>query len=133
MVAQDPDVVILDLGLPGLDGVEVCRQIRTRSDCYILMLTARSEELDKLIGLSVGADDYMTKPFSPRELVAPLQVLMRLTRAGAPVPAADLPDTVRVRPLHLHPPLRQVMLDGTAIDLPPTEFVGLPSIPDTTA
>lgn len=61
----DPDLLVLDLGLPGLDGVEVCRQIRTFSDAYVVMLTARSEEVDKLIGLSVGADDYMTKPFSP--------------------------------------------------------------------
>src|SRR3546814_13898065 len=106
MVAQDPDVVILDLGLPGLDGVEVCRQIRTRSDCYILMLTARSEELDKLIGLSVGAADYMTQPFSPRQLVSRVQVLMGRPRAGAPAPAADLPDPVRAGPLcfDLHVP-----------------------------
>ncbi|HEY9564899.1 MAG TPA: response regulator transcription factor, partial [Nocardioides sp.] len=122
MVAQDPDVVILDLGLPGLDGVEVCRQIRTRSDCYILMLTARSEELDKLIGLSVGADDYMTKPFSPRELVARVQVLMRRPRAGAPAPAADLPDPVRVGPLSIDLHVREVLLDGTVIDLTRTEF-----------
>ena len=64
----DPDVVVLDLGLPGLDGVEVCRRLRTFSDAYVVMLTARSDEVDTLIGLSVGADDYMTKPFSPREL-----------------------------------------------------------------
>lgn len=66
----DPDVVILDLGLPTLDGIEVCRQIRTFSDAYVVMLTARSEEVDTLIGLSVGADDYITKPFSPRELLS---------------------------------------------------------------
>jgi len=64
-----PDVVVLDLGLPGLDGIEVCRQLRTFTDCYVIMLTARTDEVDKLIGLSVGADDYMTKPFSPRELL----------------------------------------------------------------
>ena len=75
--ATAPDVVVLDLGLPGMDGVEVCRQLRTFSDCYVLMLTARADEVDKLIGLSVGADDYMTKPFSPRELVARIQVLLR--------------------------------------------------------
>ena len=62
----DPDLVVLNLGLPGLDGVEVCREIRTFSDCYIIMLTARSDEIDKLLGLGVGADDYLTKPFSPR-------------------------------------------------------------------
>ena len=66
----DPDVVVLDLGLPGLDGIEVCREIRTFTDAYVVILTARSEEVDTLIGLSVGADDYMSKPFSPRELMA---------------------------------------------------------------
>lgn len=76
----DPDVVVLDLGLPGLDGVEVCRQLRTFSDAYVVMLTARSEEVDTLIGLSVGADDYMTKPFSPRELMARVQAMLRRPR-----------------------------------------------------
>ncbi|HRA77062.1 MAG TPA: response regulator, partial [Propionicimonas sp.] len=82
---DDPDVVVLDLGLPGLDGIEVCRRIRTFSDCYILMLTARGDEVDKLIGLSVGADDYLTKPFSNRELVARVQAVLRRPRR---VPAA---------------------------------------------
>lgn len=65
-----PDVVVLDLGLPGLGGLEVCRQLRVFSDCYVIMLTARADEEDTLAGLSTGADDYMTKPFSVRELVA---------------------------------------------------------------
>ena len=89
--ATAPDVVVLDLGLPGMDGVEVCRQLRTFSDCYVLMLTARADEVDKLIGLSVGADDYMTKPFSPRELVARIQVLLRRPRAGSTGATADSP------------------------------------------
>lgn len=79
----DPDVIVLDLGLPGLDGIEVCRQVRTFSDCYILMLTARGDEVDKLIGLSVGADDYITKPFSTRELVARVQTVLRRPRRPA--------------------------------------------------
>src|ERR1019366_6777203 len=78
----DPDVMVLDLGLPLLDGVEVCRVVRTFSDCYIVMLTARTEEIDKLIGLSVGADDYLTKPFSPRELLARIHAMMRRPRAS---------------------------------------------------
>lgn len=87
---QTPDVVILDLGLPGLDGIEVCRQIRTFSDCYILILTARGDEVDRLIGLSVGADDYLTKPFSNRELVARVQtVLRRPRRPPAATPAME--------------------------------------------
>ncbi len=80
---SEPDLVVLDLGLPGMDGVEVCRQLRTFSRCYILMLTARADEVDMLIGLGVGADDYVTKPFSPRELMARIQVLLRRPRAGS--------------------------------------------------
>ena len=71
---------MLDLGRPGLDGVEVCRQLRTFSDAYVVILTARSDEVDTLIGLSVGADDYMTKPFSPRELMARVQAMLRRPR-----------------------------------------------------
>lgn len=81
-----PDVVILDLMLPALDGIEVCREIRTFSQAYVLMLTARGEEIDRIVGLTVGADDYLTKPFSPRELVARVKALLRRQRAvGEPV------------------------------------------------
>ena len=76
----DPDVVVLDLGLPRLDGVEVCRQLRTFSDAYVVMLTARADEVDTLVGLSVGADDYLTKPFSPRILLARVQAMLRRPR-----------------------------------------------------
>ena len=78
-----PDLIVLDVLLPELDGIEVCRQLRQVSDAYVLMLTARAEEVDKLIGLSVGADDYLTKPFSPRELVARVKALLRRPRQGA--------------------------------------------------
>ena len=71
----EPDVVVLDLGLPGMDGIEVCRQLRTFSRCYVLMLTARADEVDVLVGLGVGADDCVTKPFSPRQLVARIRTL----------------------------------------------------------
>ncbi len=77
-----PDVILLDLGLPELDGVEVCRQIRSFSDAYIVMLTARTDEVDRVVGLEVGADDYVTKPFSPRELVARIRAMMRRPRSG---------------------------------------------------
>ncbi|WP_072687730.1 response regulator [Rhodococcus marinonascens] len=79
----DPDVVILDLGLPGMDGIEVCRGLRTFSDAYVVMLTARNAEMDTIIGLSVGADDYVTKPFSPRELVARIRAMLRRPRNGS--------------------------------------------------
>lgn len=115
----DPTVIVLDLGLPGLDGIEVCRQVRTFSDCYIVMLTARADELDTLVGLSVGADDYMTKPFSARELVARVQVLLRRPRTQGAAPR----EPVRVfGPLTIHPAAREVTLDGTPVELTATEF-----------
>ncbi|MFD7012491.1 response regulator [Rhodococcus jostii] len=86
----DPDVVVLDLGLPGMDGIEVCRGLRTFSDAYVVMLTARSAEVDTIIGLSVGADDYVTKPFSPRELVARIRAMLRRPRKA---PAYERPPT----------------------------------------
>lgn len=116
---SDPDVVVLDLGLPGLDGVEVCRQIRTFSDCYVIMLTARTDEVDKLIGLSVGADDYMTKPFSPRELVARVHVVLRRPRVS--VESAGV-DTATFGPLAIDIGAREVRVGETTVDLTRTEF-----------
>lgn len=113
-----PDVVVLDLGLPGLDGVEVCRQLRTFSDCYVLMLTARTEEIDRLIGLSVGADDYLVKPASMRELVARVHVLLRRPRTFA---AATTPPLC-FGPLELDVAGREVELDGRPVELTRTEF-----------
>lgn len=78
----EPDVVLLDLGLPGADGIEVCRSIRSFSECYVLIVTARGSEDDKLVGLAAGADDYITKPFSVRELVARVQAVLRRPRTG---------------------------------------------------
>ncbi len=78
-----PDLVVLDVMLPGLDGIEVCRQLRQFSDAYVLMLTARAEEVDRVVGLTVGADDYLTKPFSPRELVARVRAMLRRPRTPA--------------------------------------------------
>ncbi|STZ42585.1 transcriptional regulatory protein yycF [Mycolicibacterium gilvum] len=78
--AFHPDVVVLDLGLPGIDGIETCRQLRTFSDAYVVMLTARDSEADTLIGLSVGADDYVIKPFRPRELIARILAMLRRPR-----------------------------------------------------
>src|SRR6266508_6022317 len=77
---HDPEVIVLDLMLPGVDGIEACRQIRGFSDAYIVMLTAKAEEADKIVGLSTGADDYLTKPFSPGELVARVRALLRRPR-----------------------------------------------------
>ncbi len=111
-----PDVVVLDLGLPGLDGIEVCRQLRGFSDCYVIMLTARVEEDDTLTGLSAGADDYMTKPFSVRELVARVQAQLRRPR----VASAALQRSFG--PLVIDPGARRVTLGETVIEVTPTEF-----------
>jgi len=124
----DPDVVVLDLGLPGLDGVEVCRQLRTFSDAYVVMLTARDAEVDTIVGLSVGADDYITKPFSPRELVARIRAMLRRPRVvNAPVSpagsaAADVLPPRVFGPLSIDVAGRQVFLDGEPIPLTRTEF-----------
>jgi DNA-binding response OmpR family regulator len=116
----DPDVIVLDLGLPGLDGVEVCRRVRTFSDAYIVILTARSDEVDTLIGLSVGADDYMTKPFSPRELIARVQAMLRRPRPRREPDAAD--DTRTSGDLTVDPIGRDVWLAGEPVALTRTEF-----------
>jgi DNA-binding response OmpR family regulator len=113
-----PDVVVLDLMLPGLDGVEVCRRLRTFSDCYVIMLTARTDEADKLVGLGVGADDYLTKPFSPRELVARVKAMLRRPRGPSPV---DEP-VRRFGALEIDPAGREVRLDGGVVALTRTEF-----------
>ena len=114
-------MIVLDLGLPGLDGVEVCREVRTFSDAYVVMLTARSEEVDKLIGLSVGADDYMTKPFSPRELAARIQAMLRRPRPLGN--RTETPDAHRtVGSLTIDPDGRDVWLDDNPVALTRTEF-----------
>ncbi|ATQ31926.1 PhoR family transcriptional regulator [Rhodococcus ruber Chol-4] len=123
----DPDVVVLDLGLPRLDGIEVCRQLRTFSDAYVVMLTARADEIDTLVGLSVGADDYMTKPFSPRELIARIQAMLRRPRpsTGDSIASASSgADTGRrtFGSLTLDAAGREVWVDGVPIALTRTEF-----------
>lgn len=117
----DPDVVVLDLGLPGIDGLEVCRQLRTFSDAYVVMLTARDTEMDTIVGLSVGADDYVTKPFSPRELVARIRAMLRRPRAAAVPRIAEAPPRV-FGPLSIDIASRQVFLNGELIPLTRTEF-----------
>ena len=113
-----PDLVILDVMLPGFDGVEVCRRIQRDRAVPVLMLTAKDSETDMLVGLGVGADDYMTKPFSPRELVARVQaILRRVERFPAPVGAS-----VKVGDLEVDPSTRQVQRDGRSVHLTPIEF-----------
>lgn len=116
-----PDLVVLDLMLPGIDGMEVCRRLRAESTIPILMLTAKTEEEDKLAGFGLGADDYVTKPFSPREVVVRVQALLRRVEALR-VPAMVLDDTLRIGGLVIRPQLRQVERDGAVLDLTAKEF-----------
>jgi DNA-binding response OmpR family regulator len=115
---QSPDLVVLDVGMPLLDGIEALREIRTFSDVYVVMLTARAEEVDKLIGLSVGADDYLTKPFSPRELVARIKAVLRRQRASAPTAT----DTLSFAELTVDRSRREVTVAGALADLTTLEF-----------
>jgi DNA-binding response OmpR family regulator len=121
----DPDVIVLDLALPGTDGVEVCRVLRTFSDAYVVMLTARDTELDTVLGLSVGADDYVTKPFSPRELVARIRAMLRRPRTSAAQQASAVSAGAAPRVfgnLSIDVEGREVFLNGEPVMLTRTEF-----------
>jgi len=115
--AQRPDLIVLDLGLPRMDGIEVAKTLRRESDIPIIMLTARIEESDRLAGLELGADDYITKPFSPRELVARVRSVLRRVDPGG-----GSGDLLRRGDLVIDNARMQVLRDGTAFDLTPTEF-----------
>jgi two-component system alkaline phosphatase synthesis response regulator PhoP len=115
--AAHPDLVILDLGLPGLDGLDVARVLRRDSAVPIIMLTARTDESDRIVGLELGADDYVTKPFSPKELVARVRaVLRRVEAANAPG------DVIRVGEIELDVPRMRSTVAGRRVELTPTEF-----------
>ncbi len=117
--AIKPDLIILDIMLPGLDGIELLTQLRRESNVYVIMLTAKTEEVDKVIGLSVGADDYLTKPFSPRELVARIKAALRRIRIGT----TSLQSEVWVfKHLRIDAGSRQVWVDDRLIELTSTEF-----------
>ncbi len=117
------DMVILDLGLPGIGGIEVCKRIRAVDENLpILMLTARAEELDKVLGFTVGADDYMTKPFSERELAMRVQALIKRSQQSKQHAAVTESQEFSFGALHISIDRREVTLDGTLIDLTPTEF-----------
>ena len=121
--SSKPDLVILDLNLPGIDGLDVARAIRRKADTPIIMLTARVEETDRLIGLELGADDYVTKPFSPREVVARVRAVLR--RSGGEGRSTQL---IRVYDLEIDLEAHSVVRDGEEIDLTPTEFVILETL-----
>ncbi len=114
-----PDLVVLDVGMPGLDGFEVLRRIRTFSDVPVIMLTARSEEVDRVVGLTVGADDYVTKPFSPRELSARIGAVLRRGRAAR---QEEVPPPLRFLGLTIDVARREVEVDGAPVSLTTLEF-----------
>ena len=114
---KKPDLVILDLNLPGMDGLDIAREIRRKADTPIIMVTARVEETDRLIGLELGADDYITKPFSPREVVARVRAVLR--RAGT---SQESQDVLRLGSLEIDRSGHEVARDDQRIDLTPTEF-----------
>jgi len=124
---EPPDLVLLDVLLPGLDGLEVLRQLRTFSDVYVILVTARTEEVDKLVGLGVGADDYITKPFSPREVAARVKAVLRRDRGAREAPAAVL----RFEGLSIDSSAREVRVDGTPVNLSALEFDLLAALADT--
>jgi two-component system alkaline phosphatase synthesis response regulator PhoP len=116
--SRRPDLVVLDLGLPGLDGLDVARTLRRDSDVPILMLTARTDEADRIAGLELGADDYVSKPFSPREVVARVRAILRRTEIATTL--ADAP--IRVLDVELDPARLRASVAGRPVDLTPTEF-----------
>jgi two-component system alkaline phosphatase synthesis response regulator PhoP len=114
---EKPDMIVLDLGLPGMDGLDVTRELRSTSAVPIIMLTARSEESDRIVGLELGADDYIVKPFSPKELVARIRAVLR--RADASLGGGEV---VRAGPLEMDIPKRRVSVNGENVELTASEF-----------
>ncbi|MBW4438061.1 MAG: response regulator transcription factor [Pleurocapsa minor GSE-CHR-MK-17-07R] len=119
ILADKPALVVLDLMLPGMDGWEVCRRVRATSDVPIIMLTARGEDIDRIVGLELGADDYLTKPFNPRELVARVKAILRRTEKRS-LPAEDT--VLKINNLWIYPDRRIVTVEGKTVDLRVKEF-----------
>jgi len=116
---RKPDLVVMDIRMPGMDGFEALNEIRRLSDVYVILLTARAEETDRIIGLSVGADDYVTKPFSPRELVARVKAVLRRSRAGT---AAGSADRLMFDSVIVDVGRREVFRDESVVDLTALQF-----------
>ena len=116
---QKPDLIVLDLGLPGRDGLDVTRDLRRTSAVPIVMLTARGDESDRIVGLELGADDYVVKPFSPKELVARVRAVLRRTATAR---AAAGPEIMRAAGVEVDVPRMRVAVDGRPVELTPTEF-----------
>ena len=116
----EPDLIILDVGLPGIDGFEVLRRLRQRSDVPVIMLTARSEEMDRVVGLTVGADDYVTKPFSPREVSARITAILR--RSSMATRSGEEEQALRFEGLIIDPAKREVVCNGQPVEVSTLEF-----------
>ena len=116
---EHPDLVVLDLMIPGMDGLEVCRILRSESDIFVIMLTARTEETDKLLGLGLGADDYLIKPFSPRELVARVKAILRRGQSTAAAPGRAV---LRVGDIEIDPGRYVATVAGRKLELTAREF-----------
>ena len=121
--AQRPDIILLDVMLPRISGVDVCREIRTASDVPIIMVTAKGEEIDAVVGLEVGADDYVTKPYRFRELVARMRSVPRRVDADAPTPEEpEVTGSIEVGDLRIDPERHEVTVRGSAVEMPLKEF-----------
>ncbi len=119
-LAKDYDLILLDLTLPSMDGVELCKRLRAKKNTPIIMLTAKSEEIDRVLGLEIGADDYITKPFSIRELLARIKAVIR--RAGSPKIEEKDSSAIAAEGLHIDIDKRKVLLDDRKVELSPKEF-----------
>ncbi|MBE2199737.1 MAG: response regulator transcription factor [Anaerolinea sp.] len=117
--AMQPDLIVLDIMLPGMDGLELLAQLRRESDVYVILLTAKNEETDKLVGLAVGADDYLTKPFSPRELVARIKAALRRLQSGGSLAESQV---MQFPHLQIDVSARRVWVEGQEVELTITEF-----------
>ena len=115
-----PDLIVLDLMLPGISGTEVCRTIRARSDVPIIMLTARDTEVDRVVGLEIGADDYLTKPFSTRELIARIRAILRRAPLGSATSIDEVP--IEASGVRVDRSRHEVRVDDRPVELPPKEF-----------
>ena len=124
-----PDLIILDVMLPGMDGIELLSRLRRESDVYVIMLTAKTEETDKIVGLSVGADDYVTKPFSPRELVARVKSALRRIETGAG--SSGERSVLSFKHIHIDVGARKVSVDENPIELTTVEFDLLKALAET--
>lgn len=118
IINDEPALVVLDLMLPGMDGLEICRRVRSQSDVPIIMLTARSDDIDKIVGLELGADDYLTKPFNPRELVARVKAILRRSERKSTTES----NPITIGNLTIVPQHRSAEVDGKGIDLRMKEF-----------